>query len=228
MAGSSISSSSEKSGSSGSIIDILGGMAQSAFNSTLGNYFNKKAAKKSYKYALDMWNRSNEYNKPINQVARLREAGLNPQLALGNISSASSAHLGSTPQVSSDVVPFDYLNYLLQKKEVEARLKRTDAETININEDSNLKRANIKLANAQTLSNLEQIKMLGVQMQEGLARISNLGFQNDILKNKLDTGITGDDAFSNSLRNFGNLSEKFKDSIKNMLTPSKKGGGSGR
>lgn len=211
-----------------SYLDAASSIGQSLISGIMGNYYNKKAAKKAYKYALDMWNKTNEYNKPINQVARLREAGLNPQLALGNISSASSAHLGSTPQVSSDVVPFDFLNYELQKKEINERLKRTKAETNNINEDSNLKRANIKLANAQTLSNLEQIKMLGVQMQEGLARISNLGFQNDILKNKLDTGILGDDAFSNSLRNVSNLGEKFKDSIKNMLTPSKKGGGSGR
>ena len=32
-----------------------------------------------------MWNKTNEYNSPSAQLARLREAGLNPNLLYGNI-----------------------------------------------------------------------------------------------------------------------------------------------
>lgn len=32
---------------------------------------------------VDMWNRMNEYNHPMNQMARLKDAGLNPKLVYG-------------------------------------------------------------------------------------------------------------------------------------------------
>lgn len=50
-------------------------------------------------YDYEMWNKENEYNTPANQVKRLQDAGINPALALSNISSgtATSSAGGQTP-----------------------------------------------------------------------------------------------------------------------------------
>ena len=40
--------------------------------------WNEQMMNTQNQFSLDMWNRTNEYNSPIQQVARLREAGLNP------------------------------------------------------------------------------------------------------------------------------------------------------
>ena len=51
---------------------------------------------KAYQRSLKMWNLQNEYNSPTQQMARIRAAGLNPNLVYGNGVAGNSA--GSTPQ----------------------------------------------------------------------------------------------------------------------------------
>lgn len=50
-----------------------------------------------------MWNATNEYNSPAAQMARYREAGLNPNLIYGQSNTAQSSNLGvsSAPQVQA-------------------------------------------------------------------------------------------------------------------------------
>lgn len=63
---------------------------------------NRKQSEKAYGHDIDMWNRQsnwnreqwdlqNEYNLPANQMQRLRDAGLNPNLAAGGGSAGGSA-----------------------------------------------------------------------------------------------------------------------------------------
>lgn len=47
-----------------------------------------------------MWNMNNEYNKPINQMARYKEAGLNPHLIYGQGNSGNSA-MPSAPKTEA-------------------------------------------------------------------------------------------------------------------------------
>lgn len=50
------------------------------------------------KWQEEMWNKQNEYNKPINQRARLEEGGFNPHLMYGTGSLANTAgSVGSPP-----------------------------------------------------------------------------------------------------------------------------------
>lgn len=51
---------------------------------------------KAYQRSLNMWNLQNEYNSPTQQMARIRAAGLNPNLVYGNGVTGNST--GSTPQ----------------------------------------------------------------------------------------------------------------------------------
>ena len=75
----------------------------------LNNYFGKKVSKKEYQRAIELWNMQNEYNKPVNQMARLREAGLNPNLVAGSLSNsvAGSIHAPSKEDLRS---PFENLD----------------------------------------------------------------------------------------------------------------------
>ena len=68
-------------------------------NMELARYQNTWQAQeneKAYQRNLKMWNLQNAYNSPTQQMARLRTAGLNPNLVYGNGVTGNSA--GSTPQ----------------------------------------------------------------------------------------------------------------------------------
>ncbi len=49
----------------------------------LANHQNEKLAEKQNQWNLQQWQRENEYNTPANQVARLKEAGINPDMYYG-------------------------------------------------------------------------------------------------------------------------------------------------
>ena len=68
-------------------------------NMELAKYQNAWQAQeneKAYQRNLEMWNLQNAYNSPTQQMARLRSAGLNPNLVYGSGVTGNSA--GSTPQ----------------------------------------------------------------------------------------------------------------------------------
>lgn len=64
------------------------------------NAFNAQEAQKNRDYQTEMWNRQNEYNTPLAQRQRLKEAGLNPYMMLngGSTGNASSSPQGSQAQ----------------------------------------------------------------------------------------------------------------------------------
>lgn len=68
-------------------------------NMELAKYQNEwqtQENEKAYQRNLQMWNLQNEYNSPTQQMARLRTAGLNPNLVYGNGVTGNSS--GSAPQ----------------------------------------------------------------------------------------------------------------------------------
>lgn len=89
---------------------LLGGLGSSAMNNKAVQDTNKanmeiakyqaqwqqQENKKAYQRSLNMWNLQNEYNSPTQQMARIRAAGLNPNLVYGNGVTGNSS--GSTPQ----------------------------------------------------------------------------------------------------------------------------------
>lgn len=77
------------------------GSAANGVNGIIGNIiagsYNKKQQKDAQAWAEKMQDKTNEYNLPINQVARLKEAGINPNLAFGSAASAMGSSVGSVP-----------------------------------------------------------------------------------------------------------------------------------
>lgn len=99
-----------------SIASPIGGLLQSWIGSRTSKkntertiQANKELAEYQYQKDLEMWNRQNEYNSPAAQMARLKEAGLNPNLvygsgsAAGNVSSQLPKY--NAPQVDYRGVP---------------------------------------------------------------------------------------------------------------------------
>lgn len=62
---------------------LLGGVLASKGQSS-ANKTNMAIAQSQNQFNYDQWNRENEYNTPSSQLARLKEAGLNPNLIYGN------------------------------------------------------------------------------------------------------------------------------------------------
>ena len=62
------------------------------------NAWNQQNAATAYQRQIAFYNMQNEYNSPLNQIARLRSAGINPNLAYAN--GALNNVAASTPSVS--------------------------------------------------------------------------------------------------------------------------------
>nr|QJB19785.1 MAG: DNA pilot protein [Microvirus sp.] len=68
---------------------------------------NRELAAYAYSKDLEMWNRANEYNSPKQQMERLADAGLNPNLVYGNGSVVGNTST-ATPQYKAPDVKYDY------------------------------------------------------------------------------------------------------------------------
>lgn len=68
---------------------------------------NKQAAQLAYQRDVAQWQRANEYNSPIQQMARLKGAGLNPMLVYGSGSAAGNTS-GPSPSMSVPQQNYQY------------------------------------------------------------------------------------------------------------------------
>jgi hypothetical protein len=68
------------------------------------NQQNMELSKYQYSKDLEMWNRQNAYNAPVNQMARYAEAGLNPNIVATQGSPGNATEM---PRYNSPTVSFD-------------------------------------------------------------------------------------------------------------------------
>lgn len=97
-------------GAAGSVIGGgIGALGQSSANRTNirlqreQNAWNEKQAEKANKWNLEQWERENLYNSPQQQMQRLEQAGLNPNLMYGQGNPGSASSLKS--EMPSSVAP---------------------------------------------------------------------------------------------------------------------------
>lgn len=94
--------------------------------------FNAHTAKKDREHQLKLWRMNNEYNHPSAQMARLRQAGLNPNLMYGQGTVGNSASPAkSTPTRGVD---FDALGAILAGQNI----KQMEAQTDNLRAQNTL------------------------------------------------------------------------------------------
>lgn len=88
--------------------------AGSFLSAGMNNLFSRQNAETSFKhqkdlmalqqqYAVDNWNRENNYNRPEEQMKRLKDAGLNPDLVYGN--GAAGLQAGPTASPTAPAAP---------------------------------------------------------------------------------------------------------------------------
>lgn len=69
--------------------------------------YNLMLAQQQNKWSVEQWERENAYNSPTNQMARLKEAGINPNLSFSNgvhsISAASPSMTAGAPSTPADM-----------------------------------------------------------------------------------------------------------------------------
>lgn len=122
--------------------------AGSLVNTGLSSVFANSAHAKSKRDVLtQFWmqnyfmNKQNEYNKPINQMARLREAGLNPNLVYGNgagsLESASPSGGAMAKVTPARVSDFDALQMMMAGQEIEQRDKNIERTEFDIKQTAN-------------------------------------------------------------------------------------------
>lgn len=145
----------------GSILQGLGGLASGVFNyygQKQANQANIQLAREGQAYETQMWERQqaenqriweqqNEYNSPLNQMNRLKSAGLNPNLVYGsgNVTATSSSQQ-QTPSQPRAIIPrvenelsnittnLNVLGMYQNLQQSQANIARTKAETDLINQ----------------------------------------------------------------------------------------------
>lgn len=168
-----------------SLLDFVGSsvMANSA------NAKSKRQALTNFWMQNYFMDKQNEYNKPINQMARLREAGLNPNLVYDNgnaIISSASPSGGAMADVTPASGSFNVLaklQALNSMKQQDANIKETEARTDAIDANIRLRERALEMAEKLQMARLglisKQIGRIGVQNVKSQAEI-------DYLQNKFD------------------------------------------
>ena len=132
--------------------NLLGIGASNAANAAAVEKYNEgqmELAKYQNEYNLEMWNRSNEYNSPVQQMQRLAQAKLNPNLVYGNGSVANTAGMpapAAKPNLHQKNYDFSgldalgsYLNIARMQKDIDVadqNIKESQAREANIREQT--------------------------------------------------------------------------------------------
>jgi hypothetical protein len=148
--------------------------------------------------ALADWARTNQYNSPLAQMQRLREAGLNPHLAYGGGPNAVSAPIRGTdskawnpqaPAFNFGQIADQYLgaqatsqaieNTKLQAELIKQQTEKAKADTLNTLKSADIKTeqlpyvadqilANIRKSEAQTAFTLDNNERQAIQQSQSL------------------------------------------------------------
>lgn len=136
---------------------------QEAYNKrimALQNQYQQQAAAQSQQYAKDYW----DYTNAENQVNHLRNAGLNVGLMYGQNGAGGMGASGGARQESPDQAQGNPVGMALQVQQLEQQRRMNDAQ--------------IALAEAQAnKANTEANKISGVDTQEAIKRIEEIGSQ---------------------------------------------------
>lgn len=154
----------------GSIVGGLIGAGGNIFGANQGNKnaleqidrqnkYNVELANMAFQHDVDMWNRQNVYNTPLEQMNRLKAAGLNPNLMYGqgNTGNASGAPSYDAPRMEAytsfgDLGASAAANQLMNGLNSAAMINKINAETSQIRQNTvNLETQN-RLAELQIIS----------------------------------------------------------------------------
>lgn len=169
------------------------------------------------------WQMNNEYNSPKNQLARLRSAGINPDLFYGGsgnlvASDTPSTSMGSAP--ASHPSTFDFSN-VMQSSLLDSQKKLLDAQTTKTLADANQTNQLTPWVTEQIKSTLALNDANAKVLNENVEKIRNetelLRWQGNVAKNesKISDALR-DSRISEELKRNGASEKQSEEIIKNF------------
>lgn len=147
---------------------------------------NKRMAEYQWNQELDLWNKSNEYNSPKSQMARLKEAGLNPNLVYGNgIKNVGNSQL---PKYNSPTADYSQVPANQTASNIGSLMDRyLDQKTKAANIDAT--NASIKLAGTENLKkareSFHELSKQGLTQSKHRALSQQNTMRQDLMNNNL-------------------------------------------
>lgn len=189
----------------------VGSLGSSLINSSSQRRENQK----NRDFQREMWNANNEYNKPINQMARLEEAGINPHLAYSNGQPMNVSNApANTPNQEAPKMHMDF-GAILQALRTKAEIENINADTAQkgaqtqgqltlngitakdldnydtrFNLETTFKQSATSLNYSNVQFNDKKIEVSDVQIQETYQNIKNLITTNEKLNKEIDLLVT--------------------------------------
>lgn len=192
----------------GSGFDYLFGSAQqkrqnefNAEQAKLNRDFQTSEREASQQWNLEQWQRENEYNSPVQQMARMKEAGINPNVAIGQLANNGSGSVRTSPQSgasASSVGMFSsgfgqaFQRYN-ETRLINSQIDKTNAETQGLGIDNSNKQRRYDDAHEESVKQRDNLDKLSRKygLEADLTDISlsmtkqELQFQTDAFKTKL-------------------------------------------
>lgn len=130
---------------------LVGGPAGAMIGANLGSSYdqnqnNKEAQRDANNANVNLWREQAAYNTPVNQVKRLEEAGLSPQLAYGQVAESKMANAPTMQPVHYQKPEFSLAEYQqIQNMQAanqltRAQLEKTKIDTMGSKQDVRLKK----------------------------------------------------------------------------------------
>lgn len=165
------------------IADILGA-AVDAGTSMYNAKVQKDINAQNHKWAVEAENREREYNSPVAQMQRLKDAGLNPNLIYG--SSANTGNLNArTSTAEAPQLSFNALDRIRAFREKQMQ----DRQMENLDVQNDLTRQQTKVAKAQ-----ERINNANADVAEHDAKV--VSKRPDMLSSETWSNAAGRDVYS--------------------------------
>lgn len=170
------------------VLGTLGGSVINAVSNIGANKANRK-------WQEEFWNKQNDYNHPSAQMARLQEAGLNPNLIYGKNASGASGNSASPIKAERKKVTPDVVNTLLQSqsmKQAQAQLNATreqanliKAQTFQAKTNAILNSANTANVTSRTLGQGTANELASRGLESQLQALTQIGYQQKIKTNQM-------------------------------------------
>lgn len=130
---------------------LIGAALIAGGSSLLGSAMNYNSQADTNQQSIDLWREQAQWNKPVNQVLRWREAGLNPNLVYGQ---GTSGNIQNLPKQEAPMLDLDFVrsfemvrnmqaqneNLREQNNNLKAQRGRIDEETKGIELDNRRKK----------------------------------------------------------------------------------------
>ena len=146
-------------GAASGLLAPLLGLGGSIASTIFGNQGRKRREQDARKYNLEQWHRQNQYNHPLEQMERLRSAGLNPNMIYGSspgsaVGNAGAVAPGKAPdyKVENPVLPG------FQSGQLQAQSNNLTANALNTLELRGLNKVNKEKAQATKGDLIEIVK----------------------------------------------------------------------